>query len=494
MFRETEMSAWDEALEDPSGDTRPPHAHVLLALRSLLHVKQRDFAGQVGLLPKDLSRIEQGHRRLERRELEDLVLALGFRPEAVAHTLAWRQEVMRCRRDAPAPEETAEERAAAALGREATGSFRRLLAEERRELSHRSAHRRATACWRRFQGRPPGEQAWLVAGTRSHQEWAFCVKLCEESARAAAGDATHALDLAELALTAAERAAGDEAWRSRLKGYTWLFLANARRVKGDLPGSDLAFDTSKVLWEAGADPDGRLDASRRFDLEASLRIEQDRFTEASQLLEQAVLLAQPPATGALLIKKANLQMDYGDHAGALITLYEARGRLNGRRDCQNWLILHFNVAVNLWHLGRFREARSLLPAVRDLAADLGAGLRLVRVLWLEGRIAVGLGEREEAIGLLEQVRRDFCARQIAYDAALASLELAVLYLEEGRTREVQGLARELAWVFARQGIEQETKDATRLFCQAVEQEHATLELVQRLVRNLLGVRRPHPRP
>lgn len=494
MFRETEMSAWEDALEDPSGDTRPPHAHVLLALRSLLHIKQGDFAGRVGLLAKDLSRIEQGHRALERRELDDLVLALGFRPEAVDRTLAWRREVMRCRVDAPAPQETAEERVAAVLGREAAGSLHRLLTGERLDLSHRRAHRRAAARWRLFQSRPPAEQAWLVAGTRSHQEWAFCVRLCEESERAASGDAARALDLAELALAAAERGAGDEAWRSRLRGYVWLFLANARRVKGDLPGSDTAFDTSRVLWEVGADPGGRLNASRRFDLEASLRIEQDRFMEASRLLEQAVLLAQPSATGALLIKRANLQMDYGDHAGALITLHEARERLHARRDPQNWLILHFNLAVTLWHLERFGEARALLPSVRSLAADLGAGLRLVRVLWLEGRIAAGLGERAEAISLIEQVRREFCARQIAYDAALASLELAVLYLGEGRTREVQPLARELAWVFARQGIEQETNDAIRIFCQAVEQELATLELVQRLIGDLLGARRPLPRP
>jgi tetratricopeptide (TPR) repeat protein/transcriptional regulator with XRE-family HTH domain len=490
MFRETEMSAWDEALEDPSGDTRPPHAHVLLALRSLLHIKQRDFAGQVGLLAKDLSRIEQGHRTLERRELDDLVLALGFRPEVVDRTLTWRQEVMRCRVGAPSPEETAEERAATTLGREATGSFRRLLAEERRELIHRHAHRRAAVRWRRFQGRPPGEQAWLVAGTRSHQEWAFCVKLCEESARAAAGDATRALDLAELALTAAERAAGDEAWRSRLKGYAWLFLANARRVKGDLPGSDLAFDTSKVLWEAGADLEGRLDVSRRYSLEASLRIKQDRFTEAACLLDKAARLAHPSAVGPLLIQKANLQEDLGDYATALATLYEARGCLHADQDPQNWLVLHFNLAVNLWHLERFEAARALLPQLRALAAELGAGLRLVRVLWLEGRIAAGLGEREMAVRVLEQVRQALGARQIAYDAALVTLELAVLYLEEGRTAEVQRVARELAWVFARQGIEQETKNAAWLFCQAVKHERATVELVRGLAKTLEGIRKP----
>jgi tetratricopeptide (TPR) repeat protein len=154
--------------------------------------------------------------------------------------------------------------------------------------------------------------------------------------------------------------------------------------------------------------------------------------------------------------------------------------------------VHFNLAVNLWHLQRFHEARELLPPVREVALELGLPLHLVRVLWLEGRIAAGLGEREKALASLEQVRRDLCARQIAYDAALASLELAVLYLEEGRTGEVKTLARELTWVFARQGVEQETRDAARVFCQAVEQERATLELVRGLVQSLLHGRKSRP--
>lgn len=476
------MSLREESLSGPSDEFRPPYAHVLLALRSLLHLKQQDFAGRVGLLAKDLSRIEQGHRGLERRELDDLVRALGFHPEAVDRTLSWRQEVMRCR--VGTPEKAAEERAAAQLGREAAESFHRLLARERRDAAHRRAHRRAAALWQKFHRRSPVEQALLVAGTRSHQDWAFCIRLCEESERAAAGDASQALALAELALAAAEQAAGDEAWRSRLKGYAWLFVANARRVKGDFPGSDAAFDTARVLWNTGADLEGRLDGSRRFDLEASLRIKQDRFAEATRLLEQASRTAPRHAMGALLLKKANLQEDSGDYTGALATLYEARGCLSERQNPNHWLVLHFNLAVNLWHLGRFEDARALLPQLRARAVDLGAGLRLVRVLWLEGRITAALGDRTAALGILEQVRGSLCARQIAYDAALVTLELAVLYLEERRSDDVKTLARELMGVFAWQGIEQETRDAAWLFCQAVEQERATLELVRDLVQAL----------
>lgn len=468
-------------------DRRPTFAHALLSLRTLVDVKQCDFAGEVGLLAKDLSRIEQGHRRLERGELERLVEKLGFPAEAIDRTLAWQEEVLRGRGGGGAGEDEVEERLTAALGEEVAEGFRRRLAEARTELAHRRAHRRAAALWARFQNLGPAERRGLIAGTRAYQEWAFCVRLCEESERAAAGDAAQALELAELALTVADGTDEDEAWRSRLHGWALLFVANARRVGGDFPAADTAFETAQILWEAGADLEGRLDPSRRFDLEASLRIKQDRFAEAARLLDLAAgSCSRPPM--AILLKKSNLQMDLGDHLGALLTLQEGRIGLNARQDPKNWLVLHFNMAVCFWHLGRLEEAQALLPQARTLAAELGAGLRLVRVLWLEGRIAAGLGNRNEAKAMLEQVRRELSASQIGYDTALITLELAILYLEEGRTGEVRTLARELAWLFSLQGVQQDAREAARLFCLAVDQEEATLELVRGLARTLLGPR------
>ena len=51
--------------------------------------------------------------------------------------------------------------------------------------------------------------------------------------------------------------------------------------------------------------------------------------------------------------------------------------------------------------------------------------------------------RAEAAAALDQVRREFLDRRIAFDAAVASLELAVLYLEDGRSAEVKACG--LAW-------------------------------------------------
>jgi len=80
-------------------------------------------------------------------------------------------------------------------------------------------------------------------------------------------------------------------------------------------------------------------------------------------------------------------------------------------------------------------------------------------------------------------------RGLPYDAALASLDLAVLYLEEGRTREVKDLAREMAEIFKAQGIAREALAALTLFVEAAQKETATVELVRRVIQRVEGAGR-----
>jgi len=75
---------------------------------------------------------------------------------------------------------------------------------------------------------------------------------------------------------------------------------------------------------------------------------------------------------------------------------------------------------------------------------------------------------------------ELLARDIGYDAALASLDLAKLYLQLGRTAEVKHLARQMVTVFQEQGVHREALAAVRLFQEAAERERASVELVRRL--------------
>lgn len=158
--------------------------------------------------------------------------------------------------------------------------------------------------------------------------------------------------------------------------------------------------------------------------------------------------------------------------------------MDPRQESRLWFALRFQLTVNLCHLKRHAEAEALLPEVRGLAAQLGNDLDLVRVLWLEGRTAAGMGRQKEAIAALSRVREEFISRGIAADAALASLEVAILYLEQKRSVDVKMLARQMTPIFQAQGIHRETLAALRLFCQAAGDETVTVEMARSLIEYL----------
>jgi Tetratricopeptide repeat len=151
-------------------------------------------------------------------------------------------------------------------------------------------------------------------------------------------------------------------------------------------------------------------------------------------------------------------------------------------------MLSFNLAVNYTHLGRYAEATELAESVRELATARGDEHEISRVTWLHGRIAAGLGRPGKARQLLGQARRDFTARTMWYDVALALLEEAALLLDEGRTTEVKALSEELAAVFESEGVHREALAALLLFQEAAEREAATPELARRVLRFLFRAR------
>jgi tetratricopeptide (TPR) repeat protein len=131
------------------------------------------------------------------------------------------------------------------------------------------------------------------------------------------------------------------------------------------------------------------------------------------------------------------------------------------------------------HAYRFAEAEAALNELRALTAP--AEQDRLKLRWLEGRIDAGLGRPARALEALSAVRAAFARLENRYSEALVSLELAALYLEQGRTAEVKSLAVQMERIFLDQGVHEEARKALELFRQAVELETVTLALVRSLV-------------
>jgi tetratricopeptide (TPR) repeat protein len=340
----------------------------------------------------------------------------------------------------------------------------------------------APELWAVLRDSSPEDRELLLEETREYRSWTVCELACQESLKAAPHSAERAVEYAELAVEIARLAPGEDLFRRRLQGYAEAHLGNARRAHGHPRAADEAFARARPLWKAGAPGDpGLLNEALVLGLESSLRIDQRRLAEALDLLDRAMAVDRNDVTKYLLINRGRALEQLGDYDGAIAALRQAAPLIDGKQEPRQLWVLQSNLIQNLLHLRRFAEAEALLPELRALAERLGQEIDLLRTLWLEGWAAAGLGRRQEAVAILEQVTREFARLQIPFDAALAGLELAALYLEEGRTAEVRALAEELLAIFKAQAVHREALAALALFCKAAAKETATVELARRLV-------------
>jgi transcriptional regulator with XRE-family HTH domain len=477
-------------------DKVTPLGRALRLLREALDLTQDEVARLLGTAPGLISDYECGQRDLKKDRLARIVEVLGLPPSAIERALAFAEAV---RTGVGAKERWSEAEArkadllewGAQLSRDFLDAFHtRLLREATTEVDRR----RAAAAWAALQ--TWDEAAWpgLVERHEEYRGWALAERICAESRRAAARNAKEALALANLAVKVARRLPGEEAgglFARRLEGFALAHVANAWRVGGSLPKADEAYARAKALWDEGAagDPEPRrLDEVHVFGMEASLRLDQRRPAEALERLERALEVARGSQLADLWISRANVLELQGKYEAALATLRRVEPLLEGNAQPRSRWLQGFALMANLCHLGRPREAEELLPEVQALALERGDELDQLRLQWLRGRIAAGRGRLPDAAAFFAGVRDAFERLGIAYDTALVSVELAAVYLEEGRTPEVKALARQLAAAFSAQQVPAEVARALRLFVAAVQQETATAELARQLAAYLYRAR------
>jgi transcriptional regulator with XRE-family HTH domain/soluble cytochrome b562 len=344
------------------------------------------------------------------------------------------------------------------------------------------ARREAKELWDYLKERPARERRILVEGAKEYQGWAFCERLCSASESEAPDDPGKAVELAELAVRVAELSRGEH---TLIEGYAWAFLGNARRAQGQHASAEAAFARFEQLWKAWNLADCQpLKGWLPLDLLASLRRHQDRCIEAIDLHERALSLATPSEHGLLLLNKAKTLEEMSRFGEAVETLKYAEPLIEAAGDPRLSFALRCNMAVNLCHLDRFVEADVLLPDVKRHVEGLGTRLDKIRVRWLEGMVAAGLGQKNEALAALREVQREFSEREIGFDFALVTLDLALVHLEQGDTSEVKALAQQMAPIFRAQGVQREALAALRLFWDAAKRETATVDLARRVLKFL----------
>jgi tetratricopeptide (TPR) repeat protein len=306
---------------------------------------------------------------------------------------------------------------------------------------------------------------------------AFVRLLLEASRRCIPGRPGEARELAELARKVANR-------NPRMPGYFDLYilatalLANACRASGDLQGAEQTFEVVRGIMSAHGVTDLEV-VARVDDLMGSLRKDQRRFAEAERLLNRAALLfglrRAPEDAARALTNLADVHWLRGNLDPAIDTVRSALRLLEPRSDLLLHVAGHYNLTFYFMKAGRFEEAAELFEADQALYAQVRETWLQLRLTWLRGDIAAAGGDSARAEQAYLEAR-DGCIRQgIGYDAAMVSLDLAILYLKEGRMADVQRVAEEMLPIFQAQDVHREALAALRLFQEAVRRQELTIE-------------------
>jgi transcriptional regulator with XRE-family HTH domain len=472
---------------------RPLRSAVLSFLRVVLGVERKDLAEATGMKESTIEGYERGKHEPSVAALERLTSAMGVSQATLEDLLATAEEVLDGRASdvwvGPILVSATRMRRSREFGRDmgrvARQSFPEWVLRDWVEGEVEKDRETAGEIGFYLRGREnlaaavredPGCHLWSVA------EW-----LANESMKMIPRNRERAAELAEAARVVAELAPIEERFRSLLEGFVWAHIGNVHRAGGELKAADAGFARSASSWAAGTggDPHGFLDAGRVWGMEASLRMHQGRFPEALRLVHQALAVATPKERPYLLLTHAKVLEEMERYEEALRVLRDTATQIP-----PHLVFSHrFKLLVNLCNLNRHEEAESLMPELLDVGLAVASRSDQVRLRWLQGRIAAGRGRAAEALDHLWSVRAEFLTRGNAYDTALVSLELARIYLEQGKTGAVKSLAAESAPVFTDQGVHAQAQRALRLFLEAAEQEAASVDLVVRIVRYLQRARR-----
>lgn len=341
---------------------------------------------------------------------------------------------------------------------------------------------------------PVSRQRPLIQRTWRFKNYVFAEFLLDQSQQQVVDDPARAEDLADLALVVAEQLEGSHygpALVNDLKARSWASIGNARRVQTNLRSAAEALEEAEKWLEQGTDD--ILLKARMAAYKGSLLREQQHFDQAIENFDSAYSIYKEAGEkqwmALTLISKAKLMEESGKAEAGLELLQEALELLDPKADPRLYLCAKHNYAALVGEAGQYEKAQKLLPEVRKLAQEHGTRADKVRLVWLEGWIARGLGKLDEAAKAFARAREEFIERGIGFDAALASLDLASIYAQQGRTREMKELAEEMVPIFRSRDIHREANAALLLFKQAALAERMTLKMVESMAHYLREARK-----
>ncbi len=341
---------------------------------------------------------------------------------------------------------------------------------------------------------PAPQRRSLVCQAGRFQTLAVCELLIDASFEAGFHAAAEAMELAGLSLLLTGQLDAGYYGSSvvmDLRARAWAYLGNARRIAFDLAGAEEALLEAERHAESGsADP---LEEARILDLRASLLGDQGRFEQAAELLEAVIDiyddLRESHRKGRALISQGSFLGQAGGPEEAIRQLRKGLALVDWERDPRLVQWARHNLAWFLNDSGRSEEALQQLERLLHAHGESSDARTELRLAWLGGRIAARLDYLAEAEQAFVEVRQGCLTEGHGYDAAMVTLDLAQLYLRQGRAAEVRELAAGMLAVFLSQDVHRQAAAALAVFQRAAELDETTPILLDEIATYLRRARR-----
>lgn len=276
------------------------------------------------------------------------------------------------------------------------------------------------------------------------------------------------------------------------EALVYAFLGNAYRAASELRQADSYFaNARKFIRHNVVKENGIL--ARIDELEGSLRKDQRRFVEAEELLTRALILygmsgGRRGEMGRVLVNLSNVYYVQGKILTAIEMTRCALQLLSPSSNERLYTMARYNLALQLTERGEHEEAAGILESDAEVFAKMPEPWVQLRLLCVRGKIAASRGDLAAARSFFEEARAGFIEGGIAFDAAIVSVELALIHLRTGNPAAVKGLAEEIVRIFQAQDVHREAAAALLLFQEAVRQEALTVDLAEDLASYLKRAR------
>lgn len=266
-------------------------------------------------------------------------------------------------------------------------------------------------------------------------------------------------------------------WQAR----AWGELGNALRSRDDLEEAERAFGIAFSFLLQGSG-DLRLKA-RLYDLHASYLGALRRFDLAFTALDIVhatyLELGDAHLAGRALLIKA-LYTSYSNEPEEAMRINDAGMALIDEHQEPDLIFIGIHNQLRfLVGCGQFIEARR--DFFRNLRRFKNLGrMNQLKVQWVQAQINAGLKLWPSAEQMFSQVIEGFEKEGMGFHAAFASLELALVWMHQGRYAETQELIPQVYESFVTLGIK-EAFGAILVLKEAFEKQMGTVELLEDVV-------------